>query len=325
MMFTHAIMIFIGWIVFLLIMREKPSQPPSAVAEKEVERLSCKIIGETFSSNPNFVMLVFAFALPFGSFQAIGTLMSNLFDPYGYSPTELAYIALDMLFFGVLGTVLMGKWLDKTKLYKLTMNVLGSIVILVTVLIVCSLKFYPDNKVAIYILFGLLGFSAIGFVPLCFAFGAELTFPLEPTLVTGTMTSFGSIVGGAISLLGALVIKDRASDDDLPEDELIELRRTRSLYVVFLITVSTTIATILSFCIKEDLRRLNYNPEDETTKVKAEEIENEEPETPNSFSETPTPNSATKLVKAEDSAEVQSQSDNIQDKEKERWVEDDVI
>lgn len=104
-------------------MREKPTTPPSAVSEVPVQRLTCTLMCKAFKDHPNFVMLIVAFSLPFGSFQAIGTLMSNLFDPYGYSPTELAFIALDMLFFGVLGTICVGKWIDKTGLYKKTMIV----------------------------------------------------------------------------------------------------------------------------------------------------------------------------------------------------------
>jgi len=153
-------------------------------------------------------MLSIAFALPFGGFQAIGTLMSNLFTPYGYSPTELALIALDMLVFGVISTILIGKWLDKTGWYKGTMVAIGVLVIGVLLAICAALRWNGDSRPTMYVLFGLLGFVAFPYIPLSFSYGAELTFPLEPTLVTGTMTLLGSIVGFGVSFIGAIMIKD---------------------------------------------------------------------------------------------------------------------
>ena len=50
---------------------------------------------KAFKDHPNFIMLTLAFALPTGSMNVVlATLTSNLFDPFRYSPSELASIGL---------------------------------------------------------------------------------------------------------------------------------------------------------------------------------------------------------------------------------------
>ena len=88
--------IFVGavWVFFNLIMREKPTIPPSQVATVPYRRLDFRESFSVMGENRNFLMLTIALALPFGSFTAIGALVSNLFDPFGYSSSELSFICL---------------------------------------------------------------------------------------------------------------------------------------------------------------------------------------------------------------------------------------
>ena len=65
-----------------------------------------------------------------------------------------------------------------------------------------------------------MGIIEYGYIPLCFSYGAELTFPLEPTLVTGTMTLLSYVFAFGFSILGAFMIKEGKDDKLLPEDEL---------------------------------------------------------------------------------------------------------
>ena len=159
-------------------MREKPKNPPSAVAAVDYEPLDFKSAFKAISENRNFMLLVIGFSLPFGAVQAVGTLMSNVFTPFKFSPTELASLGLILLFTGIAGAVTVGILIDKTGWYKRTMNTIGISVMTVCGMILTSLIVFHEQKFPIFILFGLLGFFAIGFVPLCLSYGAELTFPL---------------------------------------------------------------------------------------------------------------------------------------------------
>ena len=189
--------------------------------------------------------------------------MSNVFAPFKFSPTEIATLGLILLFTGIAGAVSVGILIDKTGWYKRTMNIIGFSVMTVCAMILTSLIVFHEQKFPIFILFGLLGFCAIGFVPLCLSYGAELTFPLQPPLINGTMTLIGSVAAFCLASLGAFLVKEGKDDENIPEGELIVIQRWRGKYVLMLVVVTTLISTVISFIIKEDLRRLTYGMDDE--------------------------------------------------------------
>jgi len=213
---------------------------------------------KAFKDHPNFILLTLAFALPFGVINSMGTLISNIYDPFGYSPTELALISLELCLFGVISTIFMGRWIDKTGSYRKTMIVWNILQVLISLSIVAALKWIPESKITMFVLFALVGIVEYSYLPLCFSYGAELTFPLEPTLVTGTITMLSFIVAFGFSMLGAFIMKEGKDDEKLPEDELDQIKKMRSIFVFFLSTVTRIIATIINCFIKEDLRRLRF-------------------------------------------------------------------
>ena len=79
------------------------------------------------------------------------------------------------------------------------------------------------------VLFSLLGTIEYSYIPLCISYAAELTFPLEPTLVTGTMTMSTYMISFGFSILGAFMIKEGKDDEHLPVDELNQIKRMRSI------------------------------------------------------------------------------------------------
>ena len=112
----------------------------------------------------------------------------------------------------------------------------------------------------------ILGFFATGYIPLCISFAAELTFPLQPALLNGSMTLIGSGFAFCLSLLGAFVNQPGSLDHELSADEQLEIRRWRSKSVIAILLICALIAFVLSLFIKEDLRRLKHQ-ERETEKT----------------------------------------------------------
>ena len=72
--------------------------------------------------------------------------MSNLFDPFGYSPAELSTIALMMLGAGVVGAILVGALVDKTGLYKTISHVILTLTMLSGIMIVVTLRYFSTNE-----------------------------------------------------------------------------------------------------------------------------------------------------------------------------------
>lgn len=60
------------------------------------------------------MILACAFALVYGVYVALGTTLSNILNPFGYNPTQIATIGGSCLFSGVVGAILVGIILDQT-------------------------------------------------------------------------------------------------------------------------------------------------------------------------------------------------------------------
>ena len=240
-------------------MKPKPDRPPSAVAEVPYQALDFKQSFRALRQNLNFFLLAVAFALPFGAFLAIGTLMSNIFDPFGYKPAELSSIALMLLGSGVVGAIITGLIIDKTGAYKSTMHVVTFMTGVSTWMLIVTLTWFTANQSMFLGWCETLGFFATGFIPLSLSFGAELTFPLQPALVNGTLTLLGSMSGFVFSMIGAYMNTEGKDDHLLSDDELVYVKQLRSKTVLGVLATASMISFVLSLVIKEDLRRLRYS------------------------------------------------------------------
>ena len=63
-----------------------------------------------------------------------------------------------------------------------------------------------------------------------------------------------------IGLIGTFVAADR--DSDPTGQELVELKQLRAVLIVCIMPVGGFISFLLNLCIKEDLRRSNYDKQD---------------------------------------------------------------
>ena len=68
--------------------------------------------------NSNFVLLIIAFGLVLGQNFTIGSLVSNLLDPFGLNGSQASFTMLPLLFCGLIGALSSGIFVDKTKKYK---------------------------------------------------------------------------------------------------------------------------------------------------------------------------------------------------------------
>ena len=122
----------------------------------------------------------------------------------------------------------------------------------------------------------MLGFVSTGYIPLALSYGAELTFPLQPALVNGTLTLLGSAAAFILTLAGTYMNTDGKVDHLMDPQELAEVKKQRSLTVLSMLAVGSGLAFLLTFAIKEDLRRLRYREKHPTLPVVTEITELEE-------------------------------------------------
>lgn len=259
---TQSIIFTSVYLFFQIVFREKPEHPPSAVAEAPIEN---RRFGEVFSvmkENRAFMLLCISFALMFGFYVSLGNLISSIFSPFGLSPSEISLLGLYLLVAGIVGAVVISAFVDRTGTYKMTMIVL-SLLNTIFLTAVNQTVYHIDYSYALFLAsLILMGFSSVSYIPLCFSFAAEVTFPLQPALINGAMLLAGQLSAFVQSLAFSFCIDVLTTDKDgvpLPDDVLLQKRQDRVWWTLFIMIGITAIALIINLFIKEDLRRLNYD------------------------------------------------------------------
>ena len=62
--------------------------------------------------------MVIVFGLLYGQNMTSASLVSNLLDPFGFTGSEASFYMLPMLFSGLIGSIVIGMFIDKTNKYK---------------------------------------------------------------------------------------------------------------------------------------------------------------------------------------------------------------
>ena len=140
LMVFQAMAAAFAWCTLNIFFREQPVIPPSVVATVPYENLNFLEAFKALKENHNFLLLIIAYGLIFGSYIAIGTLVSNLFDPFGYDVSDLSYVCLRLLGAGVIGAIVVGAVIDQTQDYKSMMGKITLMIAASTYMVIATLK-----------------------------------------------------------------------------------------------------------------------------------------------------------------------------------------
>jgi hypothetical protein len=133
-------------------------------------------------------MLIMAvFAINYGIFGAIATLLSSVCDPLGFSPIDIAVIGGVLLVSGILSAPFIGILLDRTRKYILIFRIIC--VSMTTSLIIAYATLQYRDKYFYLTLanVAVIGFFAVAFVTAALQFACELTFPIAAPLSNGLL------------------------------------------------------------------------------------------------------------------------------------------
>lgn len=247
------------FILLQIIIRDKPEFPPSAVAAAPIADEQYCASFKVMWANKNFMILAFSYAIVYGVYVDIGTAMSNLLNPFGYSPTDLSITGGVGLLAGVVSALFTGCFLDKTARYRQTHISLSAMVVLSIITVILMLIVGSGQLIEILLPCLLLGASSVSFFPASLSYGAELTFPLQPALVNACMNFLGQLF--AFLMMGMSIL---ITDVDAANIESISLsyRQKRSYLCMSILALMALLNFVLSLCIKEELRRVNYKPDE---------------------------------------------------------------
>lgn len=90
------------------------------------------------------MLLATAYALIYGVYCGVGGTMSNLLNPFGYSPTEISMAGGACLLSGVVGALMIGCFLDKTAMYRKTTIGISFLALLSIIMLAVMLTWNSD-------------------------------------------------------------------------------------------------------------------------------------------------------------------------------------
>nr|KAF6484470.1 FLVCR heme transporter 2 [Rousettus aegyptiacus] len=150
------------FILVIIVFKEKPKHPPSraqslsyALASPDASYLSSII---RLFKNLNFVLLVITYGLNAGAFYALSTLLNRMvISHYPGEEVNAGRIGLTIVISGMLGAVISGIWLDRSKTYKETTLVVY--IMSLVGMVVYTLTLNLGHLWIVFITAGTMGFS----------------------------------------------------------------------------------------------------------------------------------------------------------------------
>lgn len=198
--------------------------------------------------NKNFVCVLIIFSMMDGSYTSLGTNINFLFEPFGFSPTDTSIMGAIFVVAGLISSIIFPIVIEKYHWFLrcLKMIAIGSFISSIIVLIALPSRVFGFATLAI----GLLGFFVIPAMSVTYAFATELTYPISEALFGSLMQAGSGIFATVVSYAITFMINKFGSFFALV------------VYVIFFL-----ICGILSYMVREDLRRLNPKRKDNQDKM----------------------------------------------------------
>ncbi|XP_011926292.1 PREDICTED: feline leukemia virus subgroup C receptor-related protein 2 isoform X2 [Cercocebus atys] len=217
--------------------------------------------------NLNFVLLVITYGLNAGAFYALSTLLNRMVIwHYPGEEVNAGRIGLTIVIAGMLGAVISGIWLDRSKTYKET-----TLVVYIMTLVGMVVYTFTLNLGHLWVVFitaGTMGFFMTGYLPLGFEFAAELTYPESEGISSGLLNISAQVFGIIFTISQGQIIDNYGT-------------KPGNIFLCLFLTLG---AALTAF-IKPDLRRQKANKETPENKLQEEEEESNTSKVPTAVSE----------------------------------------
>jgi MFS family permease len=226
----------------LFLIREKPPSPPSMVATKPRPVQTFREAFWGLVGNNNY-MLIFLYFNCVNSVAIYNAEIEPFTNQYDFTLGQQTIASIVNCVAGISGSIMLGKYLDKSKKFKVMQIVIAiaiSVSILSTFLL---LKFDANNYVVVAI--AILSGAPISSVSvISYQFAAEVIYPVSEVQGVSMMNVVNKLVTlGIVKLTSSIV-------DDTPE-------HINYMYGFILWFCLPLIGLLPAFLVEEDLRRLN--------------------------------------------------------------------
>uniref|UniRef100_UPI00358EEE42 heme transporter FLVCR2-like n=1 Tax=Myxine glutinosa TaxID=7769 RepID=UPI00358EEE42 len=202
-------------VLFLLVFlffKEKPALPPSPAQavvwfNRPDEDYSYLRSIRRLTNNPNFIMLTITYGIITAVFYSISTLLNRMIvEQYAGEEVSAGKIGLTLVLVGMIGSVICGFWLDRTKTFKQTTLVMYGISLLSMILFTFTLSL--GHLWVVFLTAACLGFFVAGYIPVGFEFAVELTFPESESTSSGILNASAQAFGVIFILVQGHLMSD---------------------------------------------------------------------------------------------------------------------
>ncbi|XP_051722878.1 feline leukemia virus subgroup C receptor-related protein 2 isoform X1 [Ctenopharyngodon idella] len=233
------------FVLVVFVFQEKPETPPSP-AQVELRDMPTgqnsytASISRLFRNKP-FILLLISYGLNVGCFYAVSTLLNRMIiEHYPGEEVNAGRIGLTLVIAGVVGSLICGIWLDKTKTYKQT--TLSVYLLSFVGMVIYTFTLNLGHLWVVFLTSGALGFFMTGYLPLGFEFAVELTYPESEGTSSGLLNCSAQMFGIAFTIIQGKIINHFST-----------------LAGNIFLCVFLFIGSIMTVTIKSDLRRQKAN------------------------------------------------------------------
>ncbi|XP_076004818.1 choline/ethanolamine transporter flvcr2b-like [Genypterus blacodes] len=231
------------FILVVFVFQERPEIPPTP-AQATARSIPPEQYSYTASilrllRNKAFILLIISYGLNVGCFYAVSTLLNRMIiEHHPGEEVNAGRIGLTIVIAGMVGSLICGIWLDRTKTYKQTtlavyfMSLVGMIVYAATLNL--------GHLWVVFITAAALGFFMTGYLPLGFEYAVELTYPESEGTSSGLLNCSAQVFGIIFTICQGKIMEDA---------------RFGTLGGNIFLCVFLLIGTIITGFIKSDLRR----------------------------------------------------------------------
>ncbi|KAJ3114129.1 Major facilitator super domain-containing protein 7 [Physocladia obscura] len=167
-----------------------PPTPPSESARRGTVAFTAGL--KLIAKNGPFWVLATVFTGVNSTFQLMSTYVSNYVTPYGFSESDSGNFGVVFAVVGIIGALIIGAILDRTKGHIQSMKYLAAAMVL------GSVGFYVGTVqyigALIYIAVTFLGGGALPLFSVSFELGAECTYPVAEATSTGILMMVSQFV-----------------------------------------------------------------------------------------------------------------------------------
>ncbi|CAF3276247.1 unnamed protein product [Rotaria socialis] len=185
-----ALIVIIGY-------QSNPPTPPSASDEQQTSDFKRDF--PRLLKNGHYLVLLLAFGIGFGFFNALISLLYELIQPSGYSSSDAGLFGAIIILSGLVSAAMVGVIMDCTHAYLTILKVLilGACCSVVYFIVILR----PSMLYPLGLSFALMGFFLLPLLPIVFECAIECTYPISAAWSIGLLLCVGNVLGGVFSFV----------------------------------------------------------------------------------------------------------------------------